>query len=101
MCFNKILSFKNFTLQFVGSMENWKHPTFWLYVTDKSCSVARYHTTKSISIGYCLYWLNKPWTWFLCRTNGAVKGKDKCLDFNLHLFVFHFGYTDYDYNLRG
>lgn len=35
---------------------------------------------------------------FLCRTNGARKGKDDCLDVNLHILGFFFGYTDYGYS---
>lgn len=35
---------------------------------------------------------------FQCGTNGAVKGKDNCLDVNLHILGFFFGYTDYGYS---
>ena len=35
---------------------------------------------------------------FLCRSNGAVKGKDSCLDLNFHILGFFFGYTDYGYS---
>ncbi len=83
---------RNFRLNFWG---DWKHPnlTLWMYgITDKF-----QHITKSWSIGYCLYWLNKPWTWLFCRTNGAKKGVDKCLHFQIHLFVFTFDYCNYDY----
>lgn len=52
---------------------------------------------KSISFACNLCWITKPWTWFSCRTNGAVKGKDSCFDFNFHLFLFHFSYTDWSY----
>lgn len=34
---------------------------------------------------------------FLFRSNGAVKGKDSCLDLNFHILGFFFGYTDYGY----
>lgn len=34
---------------------------------------------------------------FLYGTNGAVKGKDNCLDAHLHILGFFFGYTDYGY----
>ena len=46
-----------------------------------------------------LYWnrLLHPSTWFLCRTNGAVKGKDNCYDFNFALLMLHFSYTNYQY----
>lgn len=33
--------------------------------------------------------------WF--HSNGAVKWKDNCLDLNLHILGFFFGYTDYGY----
>ena len=35
---------------------------------------------------------------FWCHSNGAVKGKDNCLDVNLHILGFFFGYTDYGYS---
>lgn len=34
---------------------------------------------------------------FNCSTNGAVKGRDNCFDFNLRFLGFFFGYTDYAY----
>lgn len=34
---------------------------------------------------------------FWCHSNGAVKGKDNCLDLNLHILGFFFSYTDYGY----
>lgn len=34
---------------------------------------------------------------FWCHSNGAVKGRDNCYDFNLHLLGFFFSYTDYEY----
>ena len=34
---------------------------------------------------------------FRCYSNGAVKGKDNCLDLNLHILGFFFSYTDYGY----
>ena len=78
---------------------NWKHKTvaLWEYCTYADGS----KTTRSWQIGYCLYWLNKPWTWFCFYTNGAKKGIDKCLDVNVHLFVLCFTYTNYDYNRVG
>ena len=35
---------------------------------------------------------------FWCHSNGAVKGKDSCLDLNLHILGFFFSYTDYGYH---
>ena len=35
---------------------------------------------------------------FWCHSNGAVKGKDNCLDLNLHILGFFFSYTDYGYS---
>ena len=35
---------------------------------------------------------------FRCGTNGARKGEDNCLDVNLHVLGFFFGYTDYGYS---
>lgn len=35
---------------------------------------------------------------FWCHSNGAVKGKDSCLDLNLHILGFFFAYTDYGYH---
>ena len=78
---------------------DWKHFIIRLYIVDKSHRRSNYYTTKSLQFGWCLYWWNKPWTWFQCWTNGAVRGKDKCLDVNAHLLLLNFGYTDYDYNL--
>lgn len=34
---------------------------------------------------------------FWCHSNGAVKGKDNCLDLNLHILGVFFSYTDYWY----
>ena len=34
---------------------------------------------------------------FWCHSNGAVKGKDSCLDLNLHILGVFFSYTDYGY----
>lgn len=75
---------------------HWRHFAlfFWMYgITDHM-----QHITKSWQIGYCLYWLNKPWTWFKCYTNGAVKGRDRCYGWHLHLFAFSFEYYNYDYD---
>ena len=74
----------------------WLHSywTLWMYTEVYGIHVL----TKSWQIGYCLYWLNKPWTWFQCYTNGAVKGKDSCYGWHLHLFVFSFEYYNYDYD---
>ena len=52
---------------------------------------------KSISIGWYWEWINKPWAWFRCSSNGAKKGVDKCYDFNFHLFLLHISYTDWNY----
>ena len=70
------------------------HLMLWMY----SFADDTKFITKSWDIGYCLYWLNKPWTWFQCYTNGAVKGKDKCYGWHLHFFVFSFEYYNYDYD---
>lgn len=35
---------------------------------------------------------------FHCGTNGAVKGVDKCLDWNLIFCGLFFSYTDWDYS---
>lgn len=35
---------------------------------------------------------------FWCHSNGAVKGKDNCLDLNLYILGFFFSYTDYGYS---
>lgn len=34
---------------------------------------------------------------FSCYTNGAVKGKDRCFDFNLDFLGFSFSYTNWNY----
>ena len=57
------------------------------------------HLNKCISICYYLNrWLLpiKYWIWW--KTNGAVKGKDSCFDFNMEIFGLHIGYTDYNYS---
>jgi hypothetical protein len=33
-----------------------------------------------------------------CKSNGAIKGKDKCYDYNINLIGFFFSYTNFDYN---
>ena len=74
----------------------WKHKCLmlWEYGIDKhGCKF-----TKSWQLGCCLYWLNKPWTWFGWHNNGAKKGVDKCFDMTIHFFVFYLEYTNYDYN---
>jgi len=78
----------------------WYHTdiTLWQYKKDLDTG---YKTTKSWSLGICLFWWNKPWTWFRWYDNGAQKGIDKCYDFHIHFFVFRFNYTNYDYNLEG
>lgn len=52
---------------------------------------------KSISLNWYWEWINKPWAWFRCSSNGAKKGIDNCYDFNFHLFLFAFSYTDWNY----
>ena len=32
-----------------------------------------------------------------CSTNGAIKGRDKCYDFNLWFLGVHFSYTNFNY----
>ena len=75
---------------------NWKHKSLelWEYGSDMRGS----KTTQLWNVGYCLYWLNKPWTWFGWHNNGAKKGVDKCFDMTVHFFVFYFGYTNFDYD---
>ena len=48
---------------------------------------------KTISISYHL----RHFLCFDCYTNGAVKGVDRCFDWNLHLFGLFISYTDWCY----
>ena len=48
---------------------------------------------KSISLTYHLRHFFK----FACYTNGAIKGRDKCFDWNFHLLGVFISYTDWNY----
>jgi len=43
------------------------------------------------------HWVPRHTFHFWCHSNGAVKGKDNCLDLNFHILGFFFAYTDFNY----
>ena len=45
-----------------------------------------------------LRFLPHHWNKARCKSNGAVKGKDKCYDYNFNLLGLFFSYTNFDYN---
>ena len=54
--------------------------------------------SKTISITFHLNrWKNPRLLWMRPRFNGAVKGKDACLDWNMEILGLHLSYTDWDY----
>lgn len=61
---------------------------------NKKNSGTKIYKSRVINIGY----LPQHWRIFSYKTNGAIKGKDKCYDLNIFLFGFFFSYTNFDYN---
>ena len=45
-----------------------------------------------------LTFLPQHWKSVHCKSNGAVKGIDKCYDLNIHILGLFFSYTNFDYN---
>lgn len=52
------------------------------------------YQSKSISFNFTPYHFLS----FYCKSNGAIKGIDKCYDLNIHFFGIIFSYTNWDYN---
>lgn len=42
-------------------------------------------------------WIPRHTFTFLCHTNGAVKGRDNCFDFNFGCLGIFFSYTNFEY----
>lgn len=68
--------------------------TYWF--SKKTSNVGTEYNSKSISLDYMIQHFWK----FHCKSNGAVKGVDKCYDLNIHFFGVMFSYTNWDYNLK-
>jgi len=45
-----------------------------------------------------LYYYIQHWKLVSIGTNGAIKGRDKCYDFNIHFLGFHFSYTNFNFS---
>jgi hypothetical protein len=45
-----------------------------------------------------LRFLPQHWNKARCESNGAIKGKDKCYDYNINILGLFFSYTNFDYN---
>lgn len=66
--------------------------SFW-FGTDRF-----HHNSKTITIGFHLNrWKSLRTLWMSPRTNGARKGVDNCLDWNMEILGFFLSYTDWDY----
>lgn len=63
---------------------------FWF-----GCNIIEYWYKPNCVIS--IQWVPRHTFHFWCHSNGAVKGKDNCLDLNFHLLGFFFSYTDFDY----
>jgi hypothetical protein len=64
------------------------------YWFNKKNNGTKTYKSRLISLRFLPQHLGK----FRCRSNGAVKGKDKCYDYNINLLVLFFSYTNFDYN---
>jgi hypothetical protein len=64
---------------------------FWF---KKKNNGVKDYNSKLISINF----IPKHFKTFSSKTNGAIKGVDKCFDYNLCFYGLMFSYTNFDYN---
>lgn len=64
------------------------------YWFNKKNNGTKSYNSRLISIRF----LPQHFSKINCKSNGAVKGIDKCYDLNIYALGLFFSYTNFDYN---
>lgn len=73
---------------------NIKNMTIWFNKINNGITS---YCSKSIMFGF----YPQHWRLVSAKSNGAIKGKDSCFDYNVWFLGFHFAYTNWSYNISG